>query len=100
MIDILFIILFLGLLLIPFIWKKMWYWVGTISAMGVCLGIGELLSKNMTGMTLSKTFWVFSLEYPVQAWIILGCMLSAWFLLMLHLSWKMLKKKVENGEKH
>lgn len=99
--DVLFIIVFLSLMIIPFIIKRMWFWVGTIASMGVCLGIGEFISKQTIGMTLSKTFWLFSLSHPVQAWIILGSMFTAWLLLMLHLAWKMLtKKKVEDGEKH
>jgi hypothetical protein len=93
--DVIFIIAFLGLLLIPFVIKKMWYWVGTIASMGVCLGVGEAISKACTGATLSKTFWNYSLTNPVVAWIMLLCMFLAWVLLMIHLAWKMINKKPE-----
>lgn len=91
--DALFIVAFLGLLIIPFAVKRMWYWVGTISAMGVCLGVGEGLSKWQTGMTLSKTLWTYSLDHPVQTSLILGCMFAAWVLLMLHLAWWMITRR-------
>ena len=91
--DVLFIVAFLGLLLIPFALTRMWHWVGTIASMGVCLGVGEALSKWQTGMTLSRTLWVFSLENPVQTYLILTCMLTAWILLLIHLAWWMITKR-------
>lgn len=101
MMDVVFIVVFLGLMLIPFtifaVKKKQGfiYWVGTVAFMGVCLGIGELTSKLITGKTLSSNFWAFSLDDPGSAIAIIGCMAIAWLLLLIHLSWKMLKRWLE-----
>jgi len=97
--DILFITAFLGLLLVPkliFALKRktgFWEWVGTVAAMGAVLGLGELWSKLATGKTLSSNFWAFSLDDPGSAIVILVCWGLAWGLLLLHLAWKMLRKK-------
>lgn len=97
--DVLFVIAFLGLLLIPFIVfaikkkRGFWFWVGTIATMGIMLGIGELSSKLLTGKTLSSNFWEFSLNDPGSAIVILICMLFAWILLIVHLAWKMIKDR-------
>ena len=97
--DVLFIVAFLGLLLIPFLIfavknkKGFWYWVGTVATMGAILGIVELISKLATGKTLSSNFWAFSLQDPGSASVILGCWLAAWILLLIHLAWKMINKK-------
>ncbi len=98
--DVLFVIAFLGLMILPFIavaiWKKMvsfWFWVGTIGAMGICLGIGELISKLSTGNTLSQNFWDFSVQHPLFAIAITASMALSWIILMIHLLWKLITKQ-------
>lgn len=97
--DVLFIVSFLGLMLAPFIYygirgkKGMWYWVGTVSAMGICLGLGELASKLGTGNTLSRNVWNLSLEDGWSLLIICGCTILSWLILQIHLSWKRITKK-------
>jgi len=97
--DILFIVAFLGLMMAPFIYygikgkKGMWYWVGTIAAMGVCLGIGELVSKQFTGNTLSRNVWNLSLEDSTSLIFVCGSMALSWTLLLIHLAWKKIIEK-------
>jgi hypothetical protein len=97
--DILFIVSFLGFMLAPFIYygikgkKGMWFWVGTVSAMGICLGLGELASKMGTGATLSRNVWDLSLADPMSLVVVIGCMVVSWTLLMIHLAWKRITKK-------
>jgi len=97
--DIIFIVAFLGFMMGPFIYfgirgkKGMWYWVGTIAAMGICLGIGEGVSKYMTGNTLSRNVWNLSLDKTSDLVLILACMGISWVLLLTHLAWKRLTKK-------
>lgn len=97
--DILFITAFLGLMIGPFVYfaikgkKGFWFWVGTIASMGICLGVGELASKIVTGATLSKNFWNLSLESTPAMLIVLSCMALSWTLLLIHLAWKKLTKK-------
>lgn len=91
--EIFFIVSLVGFLVLPFLFLQgegRIFWVITMSAIGAIVGISELLSKMITGLTISKHFWAWSLKHRRTAWIVLGLLLLGWLSLLIHLAWKML----------
>jgi len=94
--EVIFIIgLILGLI-VPFLFLTgagRWFWVGTMSLIGGIIGGSEIISTAVTGMTISRHFWNWSLAHPKTAWIVLGALALGWLNLLVHLAWKLLTKK-------
>ena len=67
------------------------YWLALVFLVfGVCFGTIELVAVKTTGSSVSQMFWKWSKDNKVRAFIILGCMLIAWILLLQHLGGKYL----------
>ena len=66
------------------------YWLaGVFVVFGLCFGLIEFLADKFTGSTVSQKFWGLIKENKKKAIIILGSMLIAWILLLLHLGSKL-----------
>ena len=88
MMDILFIIAMLAPMVVAFIFKIYpLAWVLTI--FNVIFGIVEVISKKVTGSTVSQYFWKFSKGNKVKAIVMLATMALMWIALLLHLSSKL-----------
>ena len=94
--EVIFIIgLILGLVA-PFLFLQGFgriLWLITMSTIGVVVGGMELISKLITGVTISRHFWNWSLVHPQSAWMVLGFLLIGWLILLIHLAWKMIFKR-------
>lgn len=93
--DIIFGIVMAGCLLIPALIFKQWWLFLVFLIFGICFGLVEWLAVAKTGKTVSQHFWAFSTEHKGNALVVLGSMLLAWVSLLVHLGWKMFKKKEE-----
>lgn len=88
--EILFIIIMFALWLIPSAIYGQWWLFGSFLLFGICFGLLEYISYEVTGDTVSQHFWKWSVNNKREAWITLGCMLAGWLMLLLHLSWEMI----------
>ena len=82
------IAVFLIALGVPFALAGLWWWFGFWWIIGGTLGICELISKLLTGKTISQQFWVWKDDPKTPAWkkwlIALG-MVGFWGYLICHL---------------
>ena len=84
--DAILILLVFGLMVIPWIVFKLWWWVWFWVAIGSILGITELLSYFITGKTISQQFWAWRKQAKTwQKVLILVGMVVFWLFLILHL---------------
>ena len=90
--DAIFVIGFLCLLILPFVFYKLYFWAGTLAIIGITLAIGEGVSALITGRTLSQEFWKFSQNNFWGAIIITISITIAWIMLLFHLNWKLILK--------
>lgn len=97
--EILFIISLIAGLILPFMWLQGMgriLWVTTMSIIGLTVVGAEIVGKVTTGLTISRHFWLWSLEHPTSAVIVLVALAMGWGSLILHLGWKLLTRK-KNG---
>ena len=81
--DALIAIPILLVLLVPFILKRMWRWVGLIGLIAVYEGVLAVTTRQ----TLSQEFW------KHFEWRLIVLLAGAWVLLLVHLAWKRLRGK-------
>lgn len=81
------------ILVLPFALARLWHWVGLILSIAGVVALWEGIAIWSSGLTVSKQFWAFSLAHPILAWGMLGLLGVAWVGFLLHLAWKMLRKK-------
>ena len=80
------IIVFLIALGIPFALAGLWWWLVFWVCVGSLLGIYELISKLVTGKTISQKFWVWKETAPAwKKWSIGVGMVIFWAYLLCHL---------------
>ena len=98
--EFLFVIGLIGFLVCPFIFmtgngRK--FWLITMGTIGLWIGVMEAVSKftGGDGFTISRYFWHWSLEHESTAWLVLGLLQIGWLILLIHLAWKMLKRRFE-----
>lgn len=85
--DILFVIVMLAPMAAAGIFK-IWplFWVLLI--FNCIFGVIEVISKKVTGKTVSQYFWKFSKEHKVKAIVMLVLMALMWIALLVHLGAK------------
>jgi len=77
---------FFGLLILPTIIFKLWWWMWFYIAVGIVLIIFEVVATIRTGKTISNIFREYLKEHRTKALIIAGCWLSFFlYLIVLHL---------------
>jgi len=82
-------ILFVAIMILPMIlagvfgvWPLFWVFV----TFNCIFGAIELISKKVTGSSVSQYFWKFSAKNKGKALIIIGSMIAMWAALILHLT--------------
>ena len=83
------VILFLLLLIPPAIYGQ-WWLFAVFFIFGLIFGVAELICKKVTDKTISQLFREWSEENKKKGWIVIGCMLMAWLILLAHLARDML----------
>ncbi len=97
--EVVLIIALFTLLIIPFIIFKLWWWAIFMALVAIVFAIMEVVAHVVTGRTLSQKFWDWSIRPNAngkkpniwKAWLVLGSMLGAWIMLLIHLAWKMIR---------
>ena len=69
------------------------YWLITMSlCMASVIGM-EIFSTATTGITISRHYWNWSLDHEAQSWMVASIMLIGWINLIIHLQWKVIKRR-------
>ena len=82
------IAVFLLALGVPFAIAGLWWWFAFWWAIGATLGITEIISKVVTGRTISQRFWDWRKKATTPKWqirLIFGGMVVFWGYLLCHL---------------
>jgi hypothetical protein len=79
---------FLLLLALPFYLLGLKWWCWFWIALGLVLGIFELVARNKRELTLSQMFWFWSLSNKGKKWILFTTLILFWIVLMVHLFFK------------
>lgn len=66
-------------------------WVITMSIIGLTVAFAEMISMKITGRTISRHFWNWSLAHRRTAWVVLIALALGWLNLLIHLAWHLLK---------
>lgn len=96
--ELIFIIGLIAGLILPFLLLTGWgrkYWVVLMSVIGASVGGAEILGKIFVGKTISRMYWEWSLAHEFTSWIVSGILLAGWLNLLIHLQWKVIKKRLE-----
>lgn len=96
--EIIFIIGLIAGLIMPFILLTGWgrkYWVTLMSVIGASVGIAEILGKAFVGKTISRMYWEWSLLHETTSWIVVSILLIGWLNLLIHLQWKVVKRRLD-----
>ena len=83
--EVIFMIVMLSCLVVPFIIFKLWSWVWTMGAIAIVVGIAEVVSSIKDRKTISQKFWIWSKTHKWQAWTVCSCLMIGWLMLMFHL---------------
>lgn len=97
--EVVFIIGLIAGLILPFALLTGWgrkYWMVLMSVIGLSVGTAEILGKAFIGKTISRMYWEWSLLHETTSWIVAGILLLGWINLLVHLQWKVIKRKFEN----
>lgn len=84
-IDLIFALGMFGLFLIPTAIYGQWWLFATFAIFGCIFGILEVVAKKKSGKTVTQHFKALKERNKTGAWIIIGCMIVAWALLIAHL---------------
>ena len=84
MMDVMFVIVMLLPMILAGVFK-MWTLFIVFTTFNVIFGITEVVSKKITGKTVSQNFWAFKTTHPVKALLICISMAIMWSCLILHL---------------
>lgn len=68
-----------------------WSWF--LLAMGVAIGVGELVSIRLTDLSLSQSFWAYIEQYPLKGWLLIAFLGLVCCLWLLHMAWKQIRRK-------
>jgi len=70
-----------------------WLWFTTM--MGCCLWVigMEVFSKISNGHSISQLYWSWSLANEGLSWLVSALMLGGWINLIVHLQWKVIKRR-------
>jgi hypothetical protein len=79
-------LLMAAFLIFPFVVFQLWWWAACFTVIAAVVGIFEAVAKAKTDKTLSQQFWAWSLQNKAKSWIIIGSLLIAWLILLLHLT--------------
>jgi hypothetical protein len=71
-------------LIVPALIMKQYWLAGMFFVFGMCFGIGEALSVQFSGLSISQHFWVLRDASYIKALIVAICMQIAWTLLIVH----------------
>lgn len=91
--ELFFIVSLIVFLILPFLFLQgsgRVFWIITMGIIGLTVVTSELVSKLVTGHTISQHFWAWSLNHPSTAWLVIGLLAFGWGSLLLHLSWKLI----------
>jgi hypothetical protein len=96
--ELIFIVVMLSALILPFAFFKLWWWLAMMVTIGVVFGIFEATSYFKTGHTLSQKFWAWSIAKDEngkytnrgKALALLGTLFTGWVMLLIHLAWKLI----------
>jgi len=91
--EVIFIIILLVGLVAPFLIFQLWWWAVTMGTIALIVALSEIISKLVTGKTISQQFWAWSITVGNRwkAWLLLGSLQVAWLALLWHLASKLLK---------
>ena len=86
-------------------WSGGWWWFAWWVWLAISLGVTELVSKIVTGRTISQHFWRWSAKVDesgkyVNKWKAIGTLALwsiAWGILIVHLGWKLITGKTYSG---
>ncbi len=92
MLEVLFIIVMVGGLLIPSAVFAFWWLFWAMLTFSIVFGCYEGIAKAISGLTISQQFWKLSGAAPWKAWIILISFEISFLALGLHLGWKLITK--------
>lgn len=76
-----------ALLLGPSAWAGQWWLFTVFLVFGVVFGLVELVAIKRSGKTVSQHFWILKRESKRKALVIIGGMIFAWILLIIHFWW-------------
>lgn len=94
-----FIISLIGGLILPFAllngWGR-WFWITTMSVIGLVVVTAEIIGMQVVGKTISRMYWEWSLAHETTSWIVAIILVLGWtFGLVLHLQWKVIKRRLD-----
>lgn len=70
------------------------FWTITMSVIG-CVVVGaEIIGKVTQNLTISRMYWNWSLENEGWSWVVTGLLLIGWLNLLVHLQWKVIKRRL------
>lgn len=69
------------------------YWLICMATIGGVVGGMEILSKLTSGKTISAHYWTWSILHESTSWIVIGILAIGWINLLVHLQWKVLKRR-------
>jgi hypothetical protein len=79
---------FMLLLVVPFWAVGLKWWASFWFALGLVLGIFELVALHYKGKTLSQMMWQWSEENRGKKWILFTVLILFWIVLIVHLFFK------------
>lgn len=75
------------------LFRKIGIWSYFLGAVGLLIGLGELASEQITGKSLSQSFWAFHQEHEATGWFLIAFLGAVCCLWLLHLAWKQIREK-------
>lgn len=94
-----FIVTLIGGLILPFALLTGWgrkYWIVTMSIIGAVVAGAEITGTIFLHKTISRMYWEWSLIHESTSWIVSGLILLGWLSLIVHLQWKVIKRRFFN----
>jgi hypothetical protein len=99
--ELIFIIGLIAGLILPFLLLTGWgrkFWVVLMSVIGLSVGVAEICGKIFIGKTISRMYWEWSLAHETTSWIVAIILICGWLNLIIHLQWKVIKKRLEKKD--
>lgn len=96
--EVIFIVGLIAGLIMPFALLTGWgrkYWMVTMTLIGSIVVGAELAGTMFVGKTISRMYWEWSLAHETTSWIVFGILLCGWLNLLIHLQWKVLRRRFE-----
>jgi len=80
------VILFLSLIVPAAVFRQWWLMI-VFLVFGICFGVVEVVALKVSGKTVSQHFWALKDKNKSAAYTIVGFMILAWSMLILHFLW-------------